>query len=185
MRKFNNFGEVLYWAFANLNMCIMARQYGFKEYNKYCFIRREKAFKAYKLGEWKVGNLWVINRSKLIDGSTFCHYCGCEFKDSSEIAFDHILPKSKGGTDSSDNLIAVCKNCNSSKGKKDFLEWFIKTNGYFPPLYLYSLYLKLVYYYSVENDLLSKHKEELEKMDLPFNHKSIQCPLPQPEYFGS
>jgi hypothetical protein len=121
----------------------------------------------------------------LINGSTFCHYCGCEFKDSSEIAFDHILPKSKGGTDSSDNLIAVCKNCNSSKGKKDFLEWFIKTNGYFPPLYLYSLYLKLVYYYSVENDLLSKHKEELEKMDLPFNHKSIQCPLPQPEYFGS
>lgn len=182
MRKFNNFGEVLYWAFANLNMCITARRYGLKEYNKYCFIYREKAFKAYKLGRWKVAGLRVLNRGKLIMGSEFCRYCGYEFKDRSEIAFDHVLPRACGGSDSADNLLPVCKSCNSSKGKKDFLEWFIEKNHFFPPLYLYSLYLKLVYYYSVENDLLSKHKEDLDKMVLPFNPLIIQFPLPKLEF---
>lgn len=180
MRKFNNFGEVLYWAFANLNMCIMARRCGFAEYNKFCFIRREKAFKAYKFGEWSVGSLRVINRAKLINGIEFCQYCGYEFEDKSEISFDHLLPKSKGGVDSSDNLVACCKSCNSSKGTKDFVEWFINKWGCFPPLYLYSLYLKLVYRYSVEKGLMDKHKEDLEKMDLPFNFECVQIQIPQP-----
>lgn len=180
MRKFNNFGEVLYWAFANLNMCIMARRCGFAEYNKFCFIRREKAFKAYKLGEWNVGGLRVINRSRMINGRTFCPYCGGDFKDDSDVTLDHLLPKAKGGSDSADNLVAVCKSCNSSKGKKDFVEWFIQKNCFFPPLYLYSLYLKLVYYFAVEKGLMDKHKEDLDSMALPFNPASLFVPLPQP-----
>ncbi len=172
-RKFNNWGEAIFWAFANLNMFVMARRCGFQEYNKFCFIFREKAFKAYKLGQWNIGNLLVINRSKLIFGSDFCCYCGYEFKNISEICFDHVLPKSKGGFDSSDNLIACCKKCNSSKGTKDLMEWYIKKFKVFPLPYLYSLYLKLVYRYSKENDLLDKHNFDLEKLDLPFNPVSI------------
>ena len=36
---------------------------------------------------------------------------------------DHILPKSKGGTDHADNLQLLCTHCNKSKGGKTMAEW--------------------------------------------------------------
>jgi hypothetical protein len=44
-----------------------------------------------------------------------CQYCG---RSTPEIILevDHIIPKSKGGTDDIDNLIASCFECNSGKG---------------------------------------------------------------------
>lgn len=41
-----------------------------------------------------------------------CQYCG----KKSSLTIDHILPKSRGGRTSWDNLITACKNCNSRKG---------------------------------------------------------------------
>lgn len=36
---------------------------------------------------------------------------------------DHILPKSRGGTDHPDNLQLLCSGCNRSKGNKTMAEW--------------------------------------------------------------
>ncbi len=36
---------------------------------------------------------------------------------------DHVLPKSKGGTDHPDNLQLLCSGCNRSKGGKTMSEW--------------------------------------------------------------
>ena len=36
---------------------------------------------------------------------------------------DHILPRSKGGTDHFDNLQLLCSHCNRSKGSKTMSEW--------------------------------------------------------------
>ena len=36
---------------------------------------------------------------------------------------DHILPRSKGGTDHADNLQLLCTHCNKSKGSKTMAEW--------------------------------------------------------------
>ena len=36
---------------------------------------------------------------------------------------DHILPRSKGGTDHPDNLQLLCSGCNRSKGSKTMAEW--------------------------------------------------------------
>ena len=36
---------------------------------------------------------------------------------------DHILPRSKGGTDHSDNLQLLCSGCNRSKGGRTMAEW--------------------------------------------------------------
>ena len=37
---------------------------------------------------------------------------------------DHIVPKSKGGPQSAENFMPLCRRCNSSKGDKDLLEWW-------------------------------------------------------------
>lgn len=42
-----------------------------------------------------------------------CQYCG---KKKSDMTIDHILPRSRGGTDSWENLVAACTSCNSKKG---------------------------------------------------------------------
>ena len=36
---------------------------------------------------------------------------------------DHILPKSRGGTDHPNNLQLLCSGCNRSKGNKTMAEW--------------------------------------------------------------
>ena len=36
---------------------------------------------------------------------------------------DHILPRSKGGTDHADNLQLLCSGCNRSKGGRTMAEW--------------------------------------------------------------
>jgi len=44
-----------------------------------------------------------------------CQYCG---KKSKELTIDHIIPKSRGGDDSWENLVSCCKACNNKKGDK-------------------------------------------------------------------
>jgi hypothetical protein len=41
------------------------------------------------------------------------------------------------------------------------------------------------YFYAKEHNLLDKHRDELEQMDLPFKIKYIQLRFPQPEFFMS
>ncbi|MCS7096801.1 MAG: HNH endonuclease [Nitrososphaerota archaeon] len=51
-----------------------------------------------------------------------CVSCGLPVPEGSG---DHVIPISKGGTQSVENYIPLCRKCNSSKGSKDFLEWWI------------------------------------------------------------
>lgn len=44
-----------------------------------------------------------------------CQYCGTY---STNLTVDHIIPKSRGGTDSWDNLVAACIACNNKKGNQ-------------------------------------------------------------------
>lgn len=43
-----------------------------------------------------------------------CQYCG-SIKD---LTIDHVIPKSKGGTNNWDNLVTCCRKCNLKKGNK-------------------------------------------------------------------
>lgn len=51
-----------------------------------------------------------------------CHYCG-EYTPIDERSLDHIVPRSKGGARTIDNLVMACKTCNVKKGKKDYSEY--------------------------------------------------------------
>lgn len=92
-------------------------------------------------------------------------------------------PRSKGGDNDMDNIIMVCKSCNSSKGDMDLFEWYAEIRHEFPPIPILVHYLKNIYLYSVEHGLMDKHAEELDAMDLPFNWQYIPIEYPQPELF--
>ena len=44
-----------------------------------------------------------------------CQYCN---KSDLPLTIDHIVPKSKGGDDSWENLVAACVRCNNKKGDR-------------------------------------------------------------------
>ena len=46
-----------------------------------------------------------------------CQYCG-KRPGPAELNLDHVVPRSRGGTDSWDNLVVSCRPCNVKKGKK-------------------------------------------------------------------
>ncbi len=44
-----------------------------------------------------------------------CQYCA-ESHKTSELTFDHVIPRSRGGETSWDNIVAACRPCNTRKG---------------------------------------------------------------------
>jgi len=48
------------------------------------------------------------------DGYT-CQYCG---RQSHDLTIDHVVPRSRGGAHSWENLVSACKPCNHRKGGK-------------------------------------------------------------------
>jgi 5-methylcytosine-specific restriction endonuclease McrA len=52
----------------------------------------------------------------LRDGNR-CQYCGHKFT-SSELSLDHVIPLSRGGTSSWENVICACLACNVKKGNR-------------------------------------------------------------------
>ncbi len=48
----------------------------------------------------------------------------CVFCSSTEnLQTDHLIPRSRGGSDSADNLVLSCGQCNSSRNDKGVFEW--------------------------------------------------------------
>ncbi|MBM9593058.1 HNH endonuclease [Roseitranquillus sediminis] len=43
-----------------------------------------------------------------------CQYCGSK----GELTFDHVIPRSRGGVTSWDNVVAACATCNLRKGSR-------------------------------------------------------------------
>lgn len=67
-----------------------------------------------------------------------CVYCG----DKENLTLDHVIPRSKGGSNTWDNLLTSCGSCNVKKGDKD-VDSFLNEYGLtmhhkpFKPTYLY------------------------------------------------
>lgn len=55
-----------------------------------------------------------------------CCYCGKE----KLLTQDHFIPVSKGGEYTHNNILPACGSCNSSKGNRNFFEWYPKHNYY-------------------------------------------------------
>jgi hypothetical protein len=59
------------------------------------------------------------------DGHT-CRYCG---DTEGPFQADHVIPESRGGVATEENLVCACLPCNRSKGAKTPEEWQGKRNG--------------------------------------------------------
>lgn len=46
-----------------------------------------------------------------------CQYCATDFK-THDLTFDHVIPRSRGGRTSWENIVAACQKCNTVKGSK-------------------------------------------------------------------
>lgn len=46
-----------------------------------------------------------------------CQYCGDRFP-SHDLTFDHVIPRSKGGRTTWDNVVTACAPCNLAKGNR-------------------------------------------------------------------
>lgn len=89
-----------------------------------------------------------------------CQYCG----SPEDLTFDHVLPRSKGGLTTWDNVVAACSACNMRKADKlpsEALMWparkpfqpsvsDLNQNGRrFPPNHLHESWLDYLYWDSV------------------------------------
>jgi len=64
--------------------------------------------------KYRVKNLRV-NRARIYKRDSFqCVYCG----SNKNLTIDHVLPKSRGGSNRWTNLVTCCGNCNRKKGDK-------------------------------------------------------------------
>lgn len=74
-----------------------------------------------------------VNRNRIFkrDGNQ-CGYCGAK----KDLTIDHILPKSRGGTNEWTNLVTCCSKCNVKKGNKtpDEAKMTLKLKPFVPNL---------------------------------------------------
>jgi 5-methylcytosine-specific restriction endonuclease McrA len=55
----------------------------------------------------------MLNRQNIFKRDSHqCQYCGTH----EDLTLDHVMPKSRGGKSSWDNLVTACRSCNSKKG---------------------------------------------------------------------
>lgn len=75
-----------------------------------------------------------VNRKRIFkrDGNT-CQYCGTQ----KNLTVDHIIPRSRGGENTWDNMVTCCSRCNSYKDNKTPSEagMKLKNKPYEPSLF--------------------------------------------------
>ena len=166
--------ELIYLSYSNLAMAHTAVEKKQEKYSAFNYMIRARLFKGLKNGTMNMRTIFDDEKVKLLTGQ-ICNYCG----STDRLALDHIFPQKFGGPDDADNLIFACRTCNSSKGKKDLMEW-MNFRGQFLPLMIIRRYLKLTFSYCNENGFLDKKMEEMKGLELPFRIDLLPINYPSP-----
>ena len=61
----------------------------------------------------------LTRREVFIRDNYTCQYCG---RQSGDLTIDHIIPRSRGGPHTWENLVSACKPCNHRKGGKSLID---------------------------------------------------------------
>ena len=173
-QKIETIRELIYYSYANLAMAHTAVDKKQEKYGPFNFMIRAKLFKGLKDGTMNMRTIFDDEKIKLQTGQV-CNYCGSKEK----LSLDHIFPQKYGGQDQAENLIFACRTCNSSKGKKDLMEW-MNIRGQFLPLMIIRRYLKMTFNYCSDNGLLEKKIDDLKEIELPFKILFLPTNFPNP-----
>lgn len=79
--------------------------------------RRGESNLSYTHEQWK--------QTVIFFGGT-CAYCGRTMKKGERLTKDHLVPVAEGGATTQSNVVPACSSCNSSKGKEEWREWFMR-----------------------------------------------------------
>lgn len=61
-------------------------------------------------------NFIELSRKNIMRRDNYqCQYCG---RTKSDLTIDHVIPRSRGGADTWENLVTACNSCNSKKGNR-------------------------------------------------------------------
>lgn len=93
-----------------------------EEYSDLKIRSPRKAFNLPKIlrlfGRNKSRNEVKFNRYNVFHRDNYnCQYCGENFPQK-ELTLDHVIPRSKGGKTSWENVVTCCSVCNHKKGNK-------------------------------------------------------------------
>ena len=87
-------------------------------YSRLHFMIRGRPYRGLATQGMRIGPLADDERLKMVLPQACC-YCGSrEF-----LAANHLIARKRGGADTGDDLVWVCRSCNSSKAARDALEW--------------------------------------------------------------
>ena len=117
--------------FANFTLEQMAKRKAYL--HNYYSSEEGRAYKRMKYQFRKAQTLKVKNtlteeewQENILFFDGECAYCGSKEK----LTQDHIIPVSKGGGYTKENIIPCCGSCNSSKQDKNYEEWY-KSKSFF------------------------------------------------------
>jgi len=125
--------QLIYWEYAKL---IAGSAIGDRK--NFGFVMH--TFKKLELGQLNPSSLLRENKL-LVQCENCCAYCGS--KDN--LQWEHIIPKSRSGPDTIDNLVLSCPKCNQEKKARDPFEWYGSERQYEIPRLVLGKYLKLVF----------------------------------------
>lgn len=94
-------------------------------------------------GELKPSSILKENKM-LVASDHVCEYCGQTGEIGKILEWEHLIPRSKGGPDSMDNLVLACRPCNLRKGAKDPANFYHKRRFLIPRV-VAGKFLKLLF----------------------------------------
>ncbi len=105
-----------------LVLCLIGKAQAIESYNKEIHSVAESftlpaviVLNRYVKFQFKV--VAVRRQEVILRDQCTCQYCAKKFPVD-KLTIDHIIPKSKGGENTWENLVAACKKCNQRKGNR-------------------------------------------------------------------
>ncbi|MBW4683217.1 MAG: HNH endonuclease [Microcoleus vaginatus WJT46-NPBG5] len=84
-----------------------------------CILQVPEYIRLTIAGKERIWKVPPVNRREVLrrDGHA-CQYCG----SGKHLTLDHVIPRSKGGPHTWDNVVTACERCNSHKGNRTPLQ---------------------------------------------------------------
>jgi 5-methylcytosine-specific restriction endonuclease McrA len=164
--------EQIAWSYANLARAHAALIDESSQYTQKHHMIRNRLFHGLLSGRMSIRSLYDDERLKMVLPQA-CAYCGSR----ENLSLDHLIPRSRGAKDESDNLVWACRSCNSSKRNRDFLQW-MSSQDVFPSIYVLRRYLKIVALRCESLGIFDHPLGEIKSKELPFDLELLPHSFP-------